>query len=409
VGGRALFAIFLLAALVRFGAAAASGLSTAQFGDAEAYLSAARTIVATGDYPATTDLGFFRAPGYPAFLVLATLGVPSPSRIALAKVANVVLGAVAVVLLVALSGRIFRSRAIAIATGVAGGLAPGLVLISSEVQSEALFLVLLLGAAFLLLAAVDRPSSSLSLVAGAALGLAALTRPTALAFVPFLLAPLFDTRYPLRARSHIAAAAFLGMIATVAPWTIRNALVFHELIPVSDAGGRAFYEGNSHLTRGYFSVTSLDGYQRWIAAEKDDLEEKLRRIEREGVHTPGRRSRAFRDLALEEIRANPAEELRLLGRKSWLWLRPYPTPWFHPRLVVWATGIYYVCLDLLAAVGLASASVLRPGVRKAALGVLVVSFAVHVAIIVVWRYRIPLWDPVLLLYAVPGGARLVRA
>ena len=42
----------------------------------------------------------------------------------------------------------------------------------------------------------------------------------------------------------------------------------------------------------------------------------------------------------------------------------------------------------------------RCRVRRA---VLLVTMAVHVALIVVWRYRIPYWDPVLLLYAVSGA------
>jgi len=32
--------------------------------------------------------------------------------------------------------------------------------------------------------------------------------------------------------------------------------------------------------------------------------------------------------------------------------------------------------------------------------------AVHVAVIVVWRYRVAYWDPVLLLYGVFGAAAL---
>jgi len=35
--------------------------------------------------------------------------------------------------------------------------------------------------------------------------------------------------------------------------------------------------------------------------------------------------------------------------------------------------------------------------------------ALHVALEVVWRYRMPYWDPILILYAVFGGASLVPA
>jgi hypothetical protein len=39
------------------------------------------------------------------------------------------------------------------------------------------------------------------------------------------------------------------------------------------------------------------------------------------------------------------------------------------------------------------------------LAVLVLSMAAHVALQVVWRYRVPYWDPILLLYGTFGAAR----
>jgi hypothetical protein len=35
--------------------------------------------------------------------------------------------------------------------------------------------------------------------------------------------------------------------------------------------------------------------------------------------------------------------------------------------------------------------------------------AVHLAILVLWRYRVPYWDPILLLYGVPGAARWISS
>ncbi|MCA1579989.1 MAG: glycosyltransferase family 39 protein [Acidobacteria bacterium] len=403
LGPRALGAILILAAAARLALALQVGLGAVQFGDAPAYLYAAEQLARTGRYPATTDVGFFRPPGYPAFLVLATLG--HPERLAPAKLANVALGSLAVLVLAALSARIFRSRRIAIATGIGGALAPGLVLISSDIQSEPLFLLLLLSAAFLLLVSVDRPSSTLALLAGGALGLSALTRPTSLALIPFLLAPLADRRYPFRIRSHIAGAALLGALLSVGPWTLRNAVVFREFIPVNDADGRAFYEGNSVWARRYYALRSRAEYAAWLTAEDLDIRKKLGEAEAGGVFSPRQRARAFRDMALQDVRADPAAALGLLLQKFWFWLRPYPTTWFRSAPVVWLTGLYYGVLYALAAAGFLSAR--RRGVRLFALGILTVSLASHALIIVVWRYRIPYWDPVLLLYGVPGGARLL--
>ncbi|MEP6768648.1 MAG: glycosyltransferase family 39 protein [Acidobacteriota bacterium] len=395
--------ILILAAAARLALALQVGLGAVHFGDAPAYLYAAGQLAQTGSYPHTTDVGFFRAPGYPAFLVLATLG--HPQRLVLAKLANVALGSLAVLVLAALSARIFRSRRIALATGVAAALAPGLVLISSDVQSEPLFLLLLLAAAFLLLTAVDRPSSTLAVLAGGALGLSALTRPTSLALIPFLLAPLADRRYPFRVRGHIAGAALLGVLLSVGPWTLRNAVVFREFLPITDAGGRAFYEGNSIWARRYYALRSRGEYAAWVTAEDEDIRRRLARVAAGGVLSPRQRGRAFREMALDDVRADPSAALRLLLQKSWFWLRPYPTTWFRSAWVVRGTGLYYGVVYALAAAGFVAAR--RRGVRLFALGILAVSLASHVLIIVVWRYRIPYWDPVLLLYGAPGGARLL--
>ena len=375
------------------------GFSKVEFGDARAYLFAARTLAETGRYPRTTDAFFFRPPGYPVFLVAATLG--DPSRIALAKIANAVLGSLAVLLLIALSHRIFRSRPVALATGVLAALDPSFLLISDDIQSEPLFLVCLLGAAYLLLAAVDRPSSNLAVAAGLALGLAALTRSTALAFGAFLLAPIADRRHPPRVRAHVAASALLGFFLALAPWTLRNYLRFHEWLPVNDAGGLSLYHGNSTWTRSFYEIRSREEYFHWIAALDTQTRRRLAELESRGPLSPGQRSKAFARMAIAESRADPAGTFRTLGRKVWQWVRPYPTPWFWPLPIVVVLGAYYTALFALTAAGLATA--VRTGVRAFALAALAASMAIHVLFLVLWRYRIPYWDPILLLYA-PAGA-----
>jgi hypothetical protein len=402
LGRGVLLAIFLVGLGARLAAIAHVGFSSVRFGDARAYLFASEEIVRTGRYPLATERFYFRAPGYPAFLVLATLG--KPERIAIAKVANACLGALGALLIAVLSARIFRSRVAAAATGGAAALHPGLVSLSTDVQSEPLFLLLLLGAGFLLLVASDRPSSNLALGAGALLALSALTRPSALALAPLLAAPLWDRRYPTRARLHLGASALAGFLAALAPWTLRNALTFRELVPVNDAAGSAFYQGNSDWMVRFYGVESRDEYRRWLVDTRRDLEDRAREANALGRGSPSAKSRYFVRKAIEQRMADPAGWLVLLLRKTWDWLRPYPNPLFWPRTVVWATAVLESLVMLLAGVGLATAA--RRGVRNFSLAYLFLAMAAHVALIVVWRYRLAYWEPALLLYAIPGGARL---
>ena len=396
--------LFVLALAVRLGAIGYFGFSTIRFGDARAYLSAARALVETGHYPRATEPYYFRAPGYPFFLVAATLG--HPERIAVSKVANAALGGVGVLLIALLSARLFRRRGLALATGAVAALHPGLISVATDIQSEPLFLVLLLAAGLFLIVAVDRPSSNLAVAAGLALALAALTRPGALVLLPLAAAPLFDRRYPMRARGHLAASALLGFVLGLAPWTARNALVYRELLPVNDAGGSSFYQGNSDWMVRFYELKSFSEYQEWSRAMFADLERQTRAIDASSGGSPGAKSRYFIRKTLEERRGDLAGWARLLLRKSWDWVRPYPNPLFWQRSVVWTTGILDALLMLLAILGFAVAP--RPGVRFFLLVYLALTMVSHVVLIVVWRYRISYWDPVLILYGVFGAAWILE-
>ena len=291
------------------------------------------------------------------------------------------------------------------ATGFAAAVHPAFLLTSSDIQSEPLFLALLLFAGFLLIAAVDRPSTSLAIVAGLTTALAALTRSSGLALAPFLLAPLLDRRYPFRARAHLAAAALVGFLFGLAPWTLRNAIVFGEFIPVNDAAGNAFYQGNSDWTIRFYDLRTRADYDAWMRAFDADMRRRSEEIDRSGRSTPVARSRAFAAQALSERRRDPAGWTRLLLRKAWDWLRPYPDPLFWQRPIVFGAGAYYLALYSLAAVGFVWSP--RAGIRAFVLAFLAVTLIAHVVLIVVWRYRVPYWDPVLLLYGVFGAGTLL--
>jgi hypothetical protein len=197
--------------------------------------------------------------------------------------------------------------------------------------------------------------------------------------------------------------AFGGLLLCLAPWTLRNAARFHEFIPVSDAGGVSLYAGNSRWTRSFYRVRDRGEYLRWLDDFDRDLKLHLAQFEREGKTSPGQRSAAYARLAIEESRADPSESARLFARKAWHWVRPYPTPWYWPAPVVAAIGVLYAGLYLVGARGMLRAP--RRGATAFCAAVLLLSMAAHVALQVVWRYRVPYWDPILVLYGVFGASR----
>ena len=91
-------------------------------------------------------------------------------------------------------------------------------------------------------------SSSLPLWAGFGLiaGFAALTEPSILAVVPFLLALACWRRLLDQKRWLVPGlVASATLIAALSPWVIRNALVFHRLIPMRDSMGLELWMGNN--------------------------------------------------------------------------------------------------------------------------------------------------------------------
>jgi len=395
--------LFAVAFAARLAAADARGMLSVRFGDSLAYIGAAQRLVREGSYPGNTDRFFFRAPGYPFFLAASTLG--HPGWIALDKIWNALLGAAFVVLLAAIARRVFASREIGLAVGGIAALHPPFLFLGSQIQSEPLYLVCAAAAGFLLLVCVDRPSSGMGLLAGGALAAASFVRPSALVLCPLLAAPLFDRRYPPRVRRALAGSAVLGFCLLLAPWTLRNALRFNAFLPVNDEMGFVLYQGNSDWNVRFYRLRSSEDYRSWLA-EFNLAGTTKWNTEIPGLAAPNtvRPSSALAAAGVRWARTHPREEAWLLWKKATEWLRPGASPLVRSRAVVAMTTIYYGALFLAAAAGLAASR--RRGIAAFCVATLAITMAVHVALLVLLRYRMASWDPILILYAPSGILRI---
>jgi predicted membrane-bound dolichyl-phosphate-mannose-protein mannosyltransferase len=168
-------------------------------------------------------------------------------------VAHAVLGSVTTLVLASIALRIFSSRTAGIIAGVLAGLNPLLWPVAGAPR-EPTFLLLWLSSGFLLIVAVDRPSSGCGLLAGLALALAALVRPSVIIFVPLLAAPLFDRRFPSAIRRALAGSAIFGFCLIFIAGTLRKATLYPAGLPVVDRPGL---------------VAGLVGWARWHASSSE--------------------------------------------------------------------------------------------------------------------------------------------
>ncbi|HEV8253863.1 MAG TPA: glycosyltransferase family 39 protein [Vicinamibacteria bacterium] len=184
----------------------------------------------------------FHPPLFPYVLGLTWAAFGSLTAV---KVVQAVAGA-ALVPAVALAAAWAGGPRVGVVAGAMAALYPELVWYSVHLWSEPVFMALLWWALERTLAADARGGIGRALVAGALWGLASLARETALYFAP-LAALWLAARRPFAFRH--GAALLLATVLTVAPWTVRNWMVFRAFIPVSTMGALNVWQGNGGLTR----------------------------------------------------------------------------------------------------------------------------------------------------------------
>jgi hypothetical protein len=155
-------------------------------------------------------------------------------------------------------GRAFGRRAGLLAAGLVA-VYPDLVWFSGRFWSETLFMVFLWWGVERTMRADATRSTRVAAVAGLLFALAALTRELALYLAPivalWLLRPATGGR-PSPGSPKRVAALVLGLVLGVAPWTIRNAILFHAFIPVSTMGGLNLWQGNT-LTLNHLQIYEI--------------------------------------------------------------------------------------------------------------------------------------------------------
>jgi 4-amino-4-deoxy-L-arabinose transferase-like glycosyltransferase len=230
--------------------------------DAHFYLTLASQVAHSGDY-ANTGVSAGGAhgptayfpPAFPYFLAAVDLisghRVPGGPAIEPARIAQAVLGTGTVALVGLVAFEIFGAAVALVALAITA-VYPALVELSATIYAENLLIPLILAAIWAALRArrSDTPYRWVA-AAGVLTGLATLTHQNGVVVVFALLPAIWSIR-----RGPLLLVALA--VVTIAPWTIRNAIVMHSFIPVSDETGLTL--------SGTYNATSADDPQipyRW--------------------------------------------------------------------------------------------------------------------------------------------------
>ncbi len=232
-------AVVLAALLIRVLAIGVDGAYEPRH-DAYDYDRHARSISAGDGFPESDYVpdggpSALRGPAYP--FALGAVYAVSGDSITAGRMFGALLGALTVLLLYLLTRRIWGPRIALIAASLAAAFPP-LILISTELYSENLFIPLLLGAVLAVVRYRESSAIRWAALAGVLAGLAALTRgPGVIALLPLILG-LWMIRPRLGIRALVGPlTAIACAVLVIAPWTARNAVEFGRLIPIATSTG----------------------------------------------------------------------------------------------------------------------------------------------------------------------------
>lgn len=371
-----------------------------------------------------------QAPAYPYIVAAAYAlgGVERPEALLILQLGQAVLAGLMVLGVLRLASWVIPDHPTAILTAAAiAAFHPTLIYAATMVQVALLAATLLVWVLVWAARAGGSGSYRDASAAGALLALTALTDPILGLVGLGAAAAIFIGRpseAPNRRRAWTLTAAMFGVaLVGVTPWTIRNAMVHGEFVPVKSTFGYAFWQGNCSITQGTDKVvrssvddilsapgaaSDLATYNQtlWRARHKagyiDDVAFTNEFKAYLGTLPEPERSRVLLRMALVEIRDDPGRYARLCARRmQYFWLFDESNPRTRDPLY----RASHIGLTLMAAFGLALAT---PGARRrlAPLVITALTLAMfHSLTIVSARFHIPI-EPLMAVWAGAGVAGL---
>lgn len=347
------------------------------FGDTPIYWLLARSI-RTGRSFVVEQFGIphyaLRTPGYPGFLALCQLLIgENPQAIRLIQ-ALLHTGAVGFVYVLVRRVCPNEPKSVGIAAASIIAVEPYVITASALLLSEGMFIplmmLMLVGLAKVWNTDGIETSAWFSVLVGIIGGLAILTRPSWLLFVPV---PLFcwmiSSSKPIYSIRQSVLIMF-GLVLTLTPWWVRNELVIGKFVPTALWVGASLYDGLSPIADGSSAMEFL--------AEPDIA--RLSEIDQDAE---------LRRRAVEFVRDDP-------GKAAWLSVvkcARYWSPWpnanaFTSPLVSTLSALITVPVFILICIG---AWTLRRDVRALVLlgGPIVYFCCLHAVFVSSVRYRVP--------------------
>jgi 4-amino-4-deoxy-L-arabinose transferase-like glycosyltransferase len=250
--------------------------------DSRAYYALAKALYEEGSFggPEFRDSSDW-SPGAP-FLYAAAFYATGGAREGTARIVEALLGVATILVVFALGRRLggrLHGRRVGLFAAFAVAVYPPFIHTTGELMSEPPAMLTLPAAILAFLWASERRSPWVWPVPGLLFGLTAMFRPEYLlvgaAFV--ILAALHSGR-EWRLGLATAAVFLLALLLPILPWTIRNAVVLDRAVPISTGGGKALYVGTFLPADGEYQRVKAILAERYLHRDLEPGSEALDQV-----------------------------------------------------------------------------------------------------------------------------------
>jgi 4-amino-4-deoxy-L-arabinose transferase-like glycosyltransferase len=321
----------------------------------------------------------YRPPVYPLFL--AAIYHTAGHDLRWVRLMQALIGAGICVLVYSTAIELF-DESIARWSAVSASLYPPLIVDISQILSETLFIFLMLLAVRLI---ISKNQLHHSLLSGMVFGLALLTRPILVFFMPFLFLWLV-----LRNRAEkfkALAVAIVGIAIVLTPWTARNFYKVNAFVPLANVGGQTLYNSYVISQKG-IGYNSLEGIDIDYFNRLDETAQSKFLVKKTIAH----------------IAQNPSDALQLAAVKILLFFYPFDGYWY-PVSFGSKYNLFWGLILSFAIIGIAS----QRGGNDMNIKLVYFLFCSFLLGIVTFygspRFRIPI-EPLFICFATAGYVRL---
>jgi 4-amino-4-deoxy-L-arabinose transferase-like glycosyltransferase len=317
----------------------------------------------------------YRPPVYPFFL--AAIYSIAGHNLTWVRFVQALLGA-GICVLTYLIATIIFDNTIATLSGVFCSFYPPLIFSTSQILTETLFTFLLLLGIFLI---IERQTYAALITTGIIFGLALLTRPFFIFFLPFLFYWIFiNNKFETLKTIPIF---IIGVLLILFPWTLRNYYRLDSFVPLANVGGLTLYNSYVVPQKG-FGYNSLEGIEDEYYEIKDETE----------------RSKYLLGKSIEYIKNNPAKVSKLTFAKLLLFIYPFDGYWypisFGSKYNIFWGFIFWFCLTGIII------NFKDININQKLIYFLFISFLIGIMVFYGSpRFRLPI-EPLLICFAVSG-------